>query len=258
MTMTRSRPPTPTRLRWLLLASWLTAQTCGAASSILIWPINPLIEADQKAVALWLENRGAAPVDLQIRVLAWQQTGFEDQLMPQKQVVGSPPMTTLQPGKRQLVRLVNLQSPPPGASQSYRVLVDEVLPPSERPPQLGVQFQMRYSVPLFVLGNGAYLDDGIDDASHKGQGLAPQLHYRIETQNGQRFLLIQNRGPAHARLSQVSLHHGANTFGLAQGLLGYVLPGAETRWQLPPAAPGQGRLQARINEWQELQDIPRQ
>lgn len=117
---------------------------------------------------------------------------------------------------------------------------------------------MRYSVPLFVLGNGAYLDDGIDDASHKGQGLTPQLHYRIETQNGQRFLLIQNRGPAHARLSQVSLHHGANTFSLAQGLLGYVLPGAEMRWQLPPAAPGQGRLQARINEWQELQDIPRQ
>lgn len=38
----------------LLLHSGLTR----AASSVLIWPINPQIEAEQKAAALWLENRG--------------------------------------------------------------------------------------------------------------------------------------------------------------------------------------------------------
>ncbi|MDG9924073.1 MULTISPECIES: molecular chaperone [unclassified Pseudomonas] len=241
---------TPLRPHWLLLAL-LVAQTGQAASSILIWPINPLIEAEQKAAALWLENRGLAPVELQIRVLAWHQTGFEDQLSQQKQVVGSPPMATLQPGKRQLVRLVSLQPAAPGTLQSYRVLVDEVLPPNERPPELGVQFQMRYSVPLFVTGAGAFLDDGSSDAPRTGQPLAPQLHYRIVESGGQRFLYIRNQGSAHARLSQANL----GQFSLANGLLGYVLPGAEMRWQLPSAAPRQGRLEARINEWKKPQQI---
>ncbi|WP_252273165.1 fimbrial biogenesis chaperone [Pseudomonas subflava] len=246
--MASSRP----LLSLWLLALWLLATPASqAASSILIWPINPLIDAEHKAAALWLENRGQAPVDLQIRVLAWQQSGFEDQLVPQKAVVGSPPMATLQPGKRQLVRLVRLQTPAAGTLQTYRVLVDEVLPPNERPPELGVQFQMRYSVPLIVTGTGAYLDDGASDAPRRGQALAPELHYRIADSGGQRFLYVRNRGPAHARLSQVEL----GRFTLAKGLLGYVLPGAEMRWPLPAAAPAKGPLHARINEWKESHAI---
>lgn len=235
----------------LLAIGLLATPALRAASSILIWPINPQIAAEQKAAALWLENRGQEPVDLQIRVLAWQQSGFEDQLSQQKQVVGSPPMATLQPGKRQLVRLVSLQPAAPGTLQSYRVLVDEILPPNERPPELGVQFQMRYSVPLFVMGAGAYLDDGSSDAPQRGQALAPELQYRIAENAGQRYLYIRNQGTAHARLSRASL----GSFNLAQGLLGYVLPGAEMRWQLPAAAPGRGPLQTRINEWKEPRDI---
>ncbi|KHL74626.1 molecular chaperone, partial [Pseudomonas putida] len=47
----------------LLLASL----PVGAATSVLIWPIDPVLEADQKAGALWLENRGSAPASLQVR-----------------------------------------------------------------------------------------------------------------------------------------------------------------------------------------------
>ncbi|MBF4190273.1 molecular chaperone, partial [Serratia ureilytica] len=44
-----------------------------AAASILIWPIDPVIEDNQQATALWLENRDSKPVYMQIRVLGWQQ-----------------------------------------------------------------------------------------------------------------------------------------------------------------------------------------
>jgi len=47
------------------------AQSALAASSILIWPIDPVLEADQQASALWLENRGDTPANLQVRVFAW-------------------------------------------------------------------------------------------------------------------------------------------------------------------------------------------
>lgn len=38
----------------------LASLPAWAATSVLIWPIDPVLEADQKAGALWLENRGTA------------------------------------------------------------------------------------------------------------------------------------------------------------------------------------------------------
>ena len=46
----------------LLLAS---QQHALAAASILIWPIDPVIEDQQQATALWLENRDSKPVYMQ-------------------------------------------------------------------------------------------------------------------------------------------------------------------------------------------------
>ncbi|MBH3341749.1 MULTISPECIES: fimbrial biogenesis chaperone [unclassified Pseudomonas] len=239
----------------LALPLSLASLALQAASSILIWPINPLIEADrQKSAALWLENRGQEPVDLQVRVLAWEQEGFEDRLTAQKQVVGSPPMATLQPGKRQLVRLVNLEPPSAGTLRTYRVLVDEMLPPQSRPSQMGVQFQMRYSVPLFVVGPGAYLDDGARETPGQGQPLAPDLRYRVVADSDGAFLYLRNIGPAPARLSQVDLLRDSGRQPLAEGLLGYVLPDAQMRWPLPAGVRG-GRVQARINESRQAQTL---
>ncbi|MGG2398010.1 molecular chaperone [Pseudomonas sp. SH1-B] len=240
---------------FLLLIAAVMSMTTHAATSILIWPINPMIEADrQKSAALWLENRGQDPVDLQVRVLTWEQEAFEDRLTPQKQVVGSPPMATLQPGKRQLVRLVNLEPPSAGMLRTYRVLVDEVLPPQARPSQLGVQFQMRYSVPLVVVGPGAYLDDGLREPPRQGRPLAPELRYRfVDGQDGT-FLYLRNTGPAPARLSQVDLLQGSGRKSFAEGLLGYVLPGAQMRWPLP-AGTRSGQVQARINESRQAQTL---
>lgn len=42
-----------------------------AAASVMIWPIDPVIKSDQRAAALWLENRDTRPVTLQVRVFGW-------------------------------------------------------------------------------------------------------------------------------------------------------------------------------------------
>ena len=55
-----------------------------AASSVLIWPIDPVLEADQQASALWLENRGTAPANLQVRVFAWRQGDYQEQFQAQR------------------------------------------------------------------------------------------------------------------------------------------------------------------------------
>ena len=55
--------------RGLIGLLWLASLPAGAATSVLIWPIDPVLEADQKAGALWLENRGTEPANLQVRVI---------------------------------------------------------------------------------------------------------------------------------------------------------------------------------------------
>ena len=65
-----------------------------AASSVLVWPVYQIIESDQNGSALWLENRGAEPVSLQVRVLAWKQENFNEKYADQTNVVASPPFAT--------------------------------------------------------------------------------------------------------------------------------------------------------------------
>jgi len=200
-----------TGARAALLGLALTAAgDAHAASSVLIWPINPTIEAEQKAAALWLENRGQQPVGLQVRVMAWRQGDFDDRLDAQRSVIGSPPVVTIAPGKRQMIRLIATQPAPAGTEQAYRVLVDEMLQPDAvADPQLGVKFQMRYSVPLFVFGTGVAPAPVPGAKPREGvQVLQPKLSYQVRQEGGRHYLFLSNQGAAHARLSKVSVRQG--------------------------------------------------
>jgi fimbrial chaperone protein len=248
------------RCRILPTLALLLMLQCGlaqAASSVLIWPINPQIESGQKAAALWLENRGQASISLQIRVLAWGQANYGDQLNAQRTVVASPPAVTIEPGKRQMIRLMKMQPVPAATEQTFRVLVDELLPPDAKTDAaLGVKFQMRYSVPLFVFGDGASLASAAAKPTPGIQLLQPDLRFQVQNEGGKRYLLLNNQGPAHARLASVAVKQGAQKTVIAEGLLGYVLPGARMRWELPGSVAGDSfALEARINELADIQPI---
>ncbi|NEH47151.1 fimbria/pilus periplasmic chaperone, partial [Rhizobium leguminosarum] len=86
--------------------------SCFAASSILVWPIYQVIESDENSSALWLENKGDAPVGLQIRIMSWKQIDFQDRYADQSNVIATPPFMTLEPGKRNMIRLIRVNPPP--------------------------------------------------------------------------------------------------------------------------------------------------
>ena len=153
-------------LRRLWTAGFALGALCSAgfvqaASSVLIWPIDPVLEADQQASALWLENRGTETANLQIRVFAWSQNGFDEQYQNQRDVIGSPPVAKIEPGQKQLVRLTRTREVPPGQELAYRIIIDEIpsalqvpAPPEGKNTAAAIRFQMRYSVPLFAYGAG--------------------------------------------------------------------------------------------------------
>ncbi|SDK12703.1 fimbrial chaperone protein [Pseudomonas delhiensis] len=234
----------------LLILLVLLPAAARADSSILIWPIDPRLEHDQRASALWLENRGARSALLQVRIFAWSQRDGEEHYQAQREVVGSPPMVRVEPGARQLVRLTRLAPSAAGTEHAYRILIDEVPTPQDEaqgPEGSGIRFQMRYSVPLFLAGPG--LPAG---AGH------PALGWRQVEAGGKAYLEISNAGPRHVRLTRVAFERGGASLAMDEGLLGYVLPGSRMRWPLPRPLAGGERLWAEVNgERGEIAAVPR-
>lgn len=216
----------------LLLFIMALVPAAHAANSLMIWPIDPAINPDDKASELWLENRGNATTMMQVRIFSWLQVGGQEQYQTQQQVVASPPMVRLEPGQKQLVRLIKQGAPQAGREMSYRVVLDEI--PTPRTPgenQAGLTFQMRYSVPLFVYGNGVTSDSA-----------KPQLSWQQVDSGGKRWLELTNRGNGHARLSNVTI--GGRRLG--NGLFGYVLANSSNRWPLTSSVSGE--LSAEVNK----------
>ncbi|THD29395.1 molecular chaperone, partial [Pantoea sp. R102] len=73
-------------LLWFLLA---LSPASFAANSLMIWPIDPAINPQEKASELWLENRGNATTIMQVRIFNWQQIDGQEQYQTQQQVVAS-------------------------------------------------------------------------------------------------------------------------------------------------------------------------
>jgi len=224
-----------------IAAALLPAPAAAQSGPILIWPVNPTIQPNARSTALWLENPGKAPIQLQVRVFAWQQSGDGDAYAAQSDIVGTPPMVTIEPGRKQLVRLTRTQPAPARAEQAFRVIVDEIPLPGAKPAENSaarIQFRMRYAIPLFSYGAGYVQPDA------KAAVSAQSLAWRIVGEGDVRFLEIRNTGTTHARLVDAMFDADAKPF--APGLLGYVLAGSTMRWSLPQGA-GAGALRISVN-----------
>ncbi|MDX8357596.1 fimbrial biogenesis chaperone [Sphingopyxis terrae] len=211
----------------LFFSSVAAAQT---PSALLIWPVNPVIEAEKPATALWLENPGKTSISLQIRIFAWEQRGGENVYAAQDRIIGSPPIVTIAPGAKQLVRLTRLTPPAAEAEASYRIIVDEI--PAARSgdtPGASVSFRMRYSLPLFAHGSA------FQNAA-RATALTPALSWRMIEADGQKWIEIENWGDVHARLVDAALLLDDRKIPLAHGLLGYVLAQSSARWPVPKEA----------------------
>lgn len=211
----------------------------GSGGAILIWPVGPVIEADERAAALWLENPGQTPITLQVRIYAWAQADGKNVYAAQDAILGTPPIVTIAPGEKQLVRLTRTLPTTAATEAAYRVVVDEI-PVAKPAGEAGaaVSFRMRYSIPLFAYGAGLASPDAEakKKPAQRDAGRAPALDWRIGGTGNDRYLEIRNRGPIHARLTDVVYaaddRQGQADTSPAKGLFGYVLAGQVMRWPL--------------------------
>jgi len=204
------------------------------AASLQVAPTRLELRPSQTSEALWLTNTGTAPMKVQVRVFGWQQAAGEDQLVDTNDIQPSPPVHDIAAGQQQLVRLVRTGSPDTARQQAYRVVVDEL--PRLDPDARGMQFVLRYSVPLFLQPDRA-------------EGLQPRLSARARPlPDGSPGVEVRNDGEGFAQLADVAIGDPQRPRILRPGLVGYVLPGQVMHWTLDTASlPDGATFSAKIN-----------
>jgi len=244
------------------LLAWLGAGlACAQAADLQVTPVLVEFAPAQQAQALYLANSGQQPLQAQVRVLQWSQEDGQEHLEPTRDVIASPAIVEVGPGQRQIVRLIRLQPSPATRERSYRVLVDE-LPGAQRRDSTGLQFLLRYSIPVFVQPLGPVAPGS---SAQSPEAVPPTdlaaVQARLQTDpDGRTRLLVRNEGSRRLRISHLAIadEAGASRRALGEGLLGYVLSGQQMSWplDLPLPLPAGQTLKARFNDDMEAQALP--
>ena len=139
-------------MRFRVLAAMLAfaclAVTDVGAASLRVAPIELAVTGGAVTTTLRVWNNDKAAVQVQVRVFRWTRKNGEDILTATKDVVVSPPISTLKPGAENLIRIVRVAKAPVGEREFYRVLVDQL--PNAKGNKAGVvSVLVRHAIPLY-------------------------------------------------------------------------------------------------------------
>lgn len=195
----------------------LAAESVGGSLQV----SNVIIDvaAPNLATTVSLRNTGQERISAQLRIFKWRQANGTEELLPTDEVVASPPLAKLEPGKDYAVRVVRVSRAPMEREESFRLVIDE-LPEPKASKGLGVSIAMRYSLPVFF-GTSA------------GQP-ASGLRWQAETQNGALRLSASNPGARRVRIASIKIKSSdGRPIVSRDGLFGYVLSGSQMSWVFP-------------------------
>jgi fimbrial chaperone protein len=196
------------------------AGLAGNAQSLSVLPVNIFLQPGERAATMTVTNHGATDTSIQIRAFAWNQKGDEDPLTATGSVLVSPPIATIAAGASQVVRII-LRQTPKGQESTYRILVDQIPPPSE--PGV-VHVVLRLSIPIFA---------------EPDTRAAPHVLFNVERDAaGKVYLVGINDGQRHDAIHDIVLWMGDGTkLKTSTSASPYVLAGSTRRWLVIPDGP---------------------
>ncbi len=197
------------------------AVTSAEAASIHVRPIGIELQAPAAASVLTLTNRGRELITAQVRVFRWKQAGGKDVLEPTRDVVASPPILRMRPGRENVIRVVRVTKRPVKDEESYRLIIDQI--PDRRRKGVGVVFAMRYSIPVFF---------------HARTATPPRISWQA-ARSGRLFVLTaRNAGARHERITKLRIVTGrGKSLVISRGLAGYVLGNSTRVWKVKTRVP---------------------
>lgn len=191
----------------------------AAAGSLRLQPISVEIMGPGQTGTITLLNEGRETVTVQTRIFRWSQSGgTEDDLVPTRDVVSSPPSIKLKPGANYVLRIVRTLKTPVKGEETYRLLIDE-LPNPSRMRNGAVTMTVRQSVPVFFFEPTA----------------SPAKIVWSYKQDGKNLIVTaQNNGSRFLRVADMSIKNNSGKIvARHKGLAGYVLGNSSRKWVLP-------------------------
>jgi len=242
------------------IAVAVLGSTQQARAAILeVSPVRVQFQPTQQGQELQFVNNGPDVIQTQVRIMRWTQENGQEQLtpVPSGEIVVSPPIMRIEPGKQQTVRVIRLHPVAPATELSYRMLVDE-LPHRDVPHGTGIAILMRYSIPIFV-STTALPAVGQHHNAPLRTDLSRVHAQVVPDQGGKAALRVSNDGHHAVRISALTtVAPGGQPQYVDNGLVGYVLSGQHMTWPLNlpyPLSPGLA-LKARFDDDTEAQAVP--
>jgi len=177
-------------------------------------PIRLDFNRSTRTAALTVSNDDEIALSFQVRLVRWtQDSAGEDRYEDSKDLIYFPRLMKVEPREKRVIRL-GTQRPPDPIEGTYRLIVEEMLPPAQSKGQAAtVAVRMRFAVPVFVA--------------------PPEPVTRVDMQDvgvdkGEVRFQLKNSGNTHVKVDSIALRRGGATVGEAAGW--YVLAGATRKF----------------------------
>ena len=220
-------------IRWSCRGAALAApltlcSTLALAASLDVSPVLIELAASSRSAELRLTNTAAEELSVQVDVQEWSQdfNGAEE-LVDTSALLAVPPLVTIPPGERQIVRIGHLGEVALDVERSFRVLVTE-LAPAAAADQPSLSMRLRLSIPVFV-------------APAAGEAVPEIAIDGFEQTADSARLTLHNVGNAHAKIERIELAHGGEWSAVPFETLNqvrYLLPSARAQLAVPQGPSG--------------------
>ena len=197
--------------------------TSASAASLDVNPVRIDLAPAARSAELKLTNMSNEALSIQVDVREWSQLDGAEQLADTRALLAVPPIVTIPPGERQVVRIGHLGSPSEDVEKSFRVLVTELAGARTTNGGPGLNMRLRLSIPVFVapVGRPAAADIAIENVASTEDGTRVTLH---------------NTGNAHAKIERIDVRNDGEWSALPLETLSslrYLLPDGRARIALP-------------------------
>lgn len=209
--------------RILFICIGITVSLHAHAGSLGVNPVRLDISHHQPTAVLTLENQGDQMRSYQIETFSWTQENNEDRYSETRELIAVPPLFTLQPKQRQLVR-VGVRRPSEDKEVAFRIFIQELpIENDHQPVPTGIRTLLRIGIPVFLAPLKPLQK--------------PELKWSAERSvEGVTALIVENPSGLHIQIGRLKLG-SKDSLSMAM----YVLPGQRRRWTLPEPIPVAGK-----------------
>lgn len=213
--------------RLILLICFLCAPLLARAGSIDVSPIHVHFSAQKMVTSVTIRNEGDHVLVVQAKPKLWTQKNGDDVYKDTQDILVSPPIISIPPGDKQIIRIALMRAPELKKELTYRVYLREIpnYSVNHQPGKVFIAF--RIGLPVFVAPS--------DSDSVKTQKEKPLIWRAYWLKKGQLAVSVKNPNEVHTEFDGVSFYapnapKGTPPLYTDPDAVSYVLAGQEKRW----------------------------